>query len=110
MPKSEFATYITDLLQCVGPVYAKRMFGGHGLYLDGRMFALIAGNELYLKTDATTVADFSARGLQPFTFYRQGKPFSMSYYQAPEEVFEDQDAMRVWGNKAFGAALRAQKK
>ena len=38
----EFRTHVLDLLSGLGPVTAKSMFGGAGLYLDGAMFALIA--------------------------------------------------------------------
>ncbi|TBW59179.1 TfoX family protein [Marinobacter halodurans] len=83
------------------------MFGGHGLFLGDIMFALITGQTLYLKADAQSEPAFVARGLEPFTFRRQGKPVAMSYRQAPEEVFEDPEQMTTWGNEAYAAALRA---
>jgi len=33
--ESEFAVYVVEQMQPIGPVVAKRMFGGHGLFLDG---------------------------------------------------------------------------
>jgi len=107
MANNEFVDFLVDSLQSIGPVTAKRMFGGHGLFLEGLMFALVADNDLYLKADADSQADFEALGLERFTYYKQGKPFSMSYYQAPPEALEDHDVMADWGNKAYGAALRA---
>lgn len=105
--QEEFADYIVELMQAVGPATARRMFGGYGIFLDGLMFGLITERTLYLKTDEENLPDFSARGLEPFTYQRQGKAFAMSYSQAPEDVFDDQDAMREWGNSAYSAALRA---
>ncbi|MBL4693369.1 MAG: TfoX/Sxy family protein, partial [Magnetovibrio sp.] len=32
---AEFQGYVVELLEPIGPVQAKRMFGGAGLYLDG---------------------------------------------------------------------------
>jgi len=49
--EKEFVSYIVDLMQSMGPVYSKGMFGGHGIFLDGLMFGLVADNVLYLKTD-----------------------------------------------------------
>ena len=46
--------HIVDLLQFIGPIESKSMFGGFGVFLDALMFGLIAGNELYLKVDSQT--------------------------------------------------------
>lgn len=35
--ENEFVSYIAELLQQMGAVRAKRMFGGHGLFLDGQI-------------------------------------------------------------------------
>jgi DNA transformation protein len=49
--EQEFVSYVVDMMQTIGPVYSKRMFGGHGIFLEGLMFALIADSVLYLKAD-----------------------------------------------------------
>lgn len=102
-----FADYVAELMQAVGPVSVRRMFGGHGLFLDGVMLGLIADSVLYLKVDDETEGEFVARGLEAFTYHKQGKPFRMSYCQAPDEALEDAEEMRAWANRAYGAALRA---
>jgi DNA transformation protein len=43
-----FRDHILELLAALGPVIARAMFGGYGLYLDGRMFALICNGALYI--------------------------------------------------------------
>jgi DNA transformation protein len=86
------------------------MFGGYGLFLDELMFALIADNSLYFKADDKSVADFTAKDLNPFSYQRNGKTFSMSYYQAPGESLDDVDELCDWANKAYGAALRSAAK
>ncbi|MDP6650671.1 MAG: TfoX/Sxy family protein [Gammaproteobacteria bacterium] len=108
--EKEFAAYVVDLSQAIGPVYSKRMFGGFGIFLDGMMFGLIAENILYLKVDDEIRADFEELGLQPFTYDKQGRQMRLSYYQAPEEALENMDIMLEWGNKGFAAALRASVK
>ncbi len=105
---NEFVDETIDRLQLIGPARARRMFGGHGIFLDGRMFALIADNELYLKADADSQHWFEAEGLPRFSYRKaDGKEFSMSYYLAPESFFEDNDDTRLWAQRAFDAALRA---
>lgn len=108
--EKEFVSYVVELMQSIGPVYAKGMFGGHGIFLDGLMFGLVADSVLYLKTDKETEADFTDKGLEAFTYNKQGKDFKMSYYQAPEEALEDSDEMNYWANKAYDTALRAVSK
>jgi len=106
----EFVSYVVELMQSIGPVHAKGMFGGHGIFLDTLMFGLVADSILYLKADSKTVEEFTEKGLEPFTYYKKGKEFKMSYYQAPEEALEDDEEMNVWANKAYEAALRAASK
>jgi DNA transformation protein len=108
--EQEFVSYVVDMMQTIGPVYSKRMFGGYGIFLEGLMFALIADSVLYLKADKESESDFNARGLGPFTYYKKGKPVELSYYQAPEETLEDVEVMNQWGNKGYSAALRAASK
>lgn len=108
--EKEFVLYVVDLMQSVGPVHAKGMFGGYGIYLDGLMFGLVADSVLYLKTDKQTENEFRDRGLEAFTYSKKGKEFRMSYYQAPEEALEDGEEMNAWANKAYGVALKAASK
>lgn len=106
-PDPEYVDHLVDLMQALGPVRARRMFGGHGLYLDGLMFALIADGELYLKADRDSLEQFEARGLPPFTYTRKGKTVHLCYYRAPDETQDDPDAMRHWAGMAHATARKA---
>ena len=108
--EKEFVSYVVELMQTIGPVSAKTMFGGHGIFIDALMFALVFDNVLYLKADNNTVRDFKEKGLEAFTYNKKDKEFKMSYYQAPEEILDDIEEMSVWANKAYGVALRAASK
>lgn len=105
--EKEFVLYVTEQMQLLGQVYAKSMFGGHGLFFDGLMFALIADNILYLKVDKVSKDEFVNHKLEAFTYIKKGKEFAMSYFQAPEDALEDAEVMRLWANKAYDAALRS---
>lgn len=108
--EKEFTSYVVELMQSIGSVRAKSMFGGHGIFLEGLMFALVADGVLYLKVDKETEDEFKARGLEAFTYIKKGKEFKMSYHQAPEEVLEGSEEMNAWATKAHYAALRAASK
>ena len=98
---------MVDLMQSIGPVSAQRMFGGYGIFLDGLMFALISNETLYLKADRETEIEFKASGLEAFSYYKQGKACSMSYFRAPEETLEHAEDMNIRANRAYTAATRA---
>jgi len=106
-PKNEFAGFVVESLRPLGPVEARRMFGGHGIFLEGLMFGLIADDQLYLKVDDGNRAAYDAQDLPPFTFKRAGKMMQTSYREAPGECFDDPDMLCSWGREAFAVALRA---
>lgn len=108
--EKEFTAYIVDLMQSIGPVSAKAMFGGYGIFLEGLMFGLVVDGVLYLKVDKKTENEFKAKGLEPFTCNMKGKDIKMSYYEAPEEVLEDDEEMNFWATKAYGTALKIASK
>jgi len=108
--EKEFVSYVVELMQSVGPVYSKGMFGGHGIFLEGLMFGLVADNVLYLKTDKQTEEDFISKQLEQFSYAKKDKIFKMNYYQAPEEAMEDADEMNRWASTAYAVAIRATKK
>jgi len=84
------------------------MFGGQGLYVDELFIALIAGEQLYLKTDTQTRLQFEAAGCPPFRYQKQGEWTSLSYFSPPEEALESPALMAPWARLALQAALRAQ--
>ena len=105
---ADFLEHVLDLARPVGPADARRMFGGHGVYVDGVIVGLVVDDTLYLKTDAETRPAFEARGHTPFCFTSKQKGnVSTSYYQPPEEALEDRAAMREWLALALAAARRA---
>lgn len=110
MPVSdEYLTYVLEQLQGVGPVQAKRMFGGAGIYSQRVMFALVADDVLYLKTDETNRAEFEEAGAEPFQPFPD-KPMVMPYYEVPADVLEDREHLGAWAQKALTVALRKRKK
>jgi len=102
----EFTHHIVDLMQGIGPVNAKRMFGGYGIFLDGLMFALISDGLLYLKADTENRADFIKHNLGAFSYIKKGKECRLSYFQSPEDALEDPEIMNDWARLSYAAALR----
>jgi DNA transformation protein len=108
-PDAEFAAHCVELLGHFGRARARRMFGGHGLYLDDLFVALIAGGMLYLKADAQTQDAFAAAGSQPFEYAAAGgRRTVMGYWSAPSEACESAELLDPWIGRAVDAALRAR--
>ena len=105
---SEFVAFCLELLGSVGAARSRRMFGGHGIYVDDLFIGLIAFDRLYLKADASTRASFEAAGCQPFVYDGAGKSVTMGYFSAPEEAMESPPLMQPWARLALAAALRAR--
>ncbi|MEL7028233.1 MAG: TfoX/Sxy family protein [Pseudomonadota bacterium] len=112
MPRSkEFEAFACELFEGLGPVRARGMFGGAGLYVDDVMFALIADEQIYLKVDDANRSAFEELGLAPFTYEAKGgKRAVMSYHALPETCLDDAEEAREWGEGALAAARRAKAK
>jgi DNA transformation protein len=104
----EFASHCVELLSPLGPTRSRRMFGGHGFYVDDLFIALALGERLYLKTDAQTRERFEAAGCEPFVYDGAGKQVTISYWTAPDEAMESPMLMLPWARLAMEAALRAR--
>ena len=106
--RNEFVTHCLELLAALGAARARRMFGGHGLYVDDLFIAIIASERLYLKVDAQTRPNFEAVGCTPFVYDAAGKAVSLGYFSAPDEAIESPPQMQPWARLALAAALRAR--
>lgn len=100
--------FVLEQLGAVGPVTARRMFGGVGLYSQGLFFALMNDDTLYFKVDASNQPDFEARGMG--AFHPFGDDRAMGYFEVPSEVLEDTDELAIWMGKALKVASSKPRK
>ena len=105
---NEFVNHCLELFGTLGAARARRMFGGHGLYVDDLFIALIAAERLYLKVDAQTRPHFEAAGCTAFAFGADGRSVMKGYFSAPDEAIESPPLMQPWARLALAAALRAR--
>ena len=106
--ENPFIAHLLDQLGGFGTVNARAMFGGFGLYLHGVMFALVAGDTLYFKTDTVNRGAFEKAGMGPFVYESNGRKVAMSYHEAPPDALEDADALVELARGAYTAAQRAK--
>lgn len=106
----KFADEVAARLQPMGPVLARSMFGGFGIYLDGVMFGLIAYDTLYFRVDDGNVADYRKAKSKPFTYEGRSAPIEMPYWTVPERVYDEGNDFIAWADKAHQAARRVKAK
>jgi DNA transformation protein and related proteins len=100
-----FEAFVLDQLGETGDVSAKKMFGGVGLYCDGVFFGIVARDELYLKVDDSTRAQFEKAGSAAFKPYPD-RPGTMQYYRVPIDVLESAPELVRWAREAVAVARR----
>jgi DNA transformation protein and related proteins len=102
---NDFLEYIIDQLSVWGEVTTRRMFGGAGLFRDGKMFGLVADDVAYLKVDETNKDKFLMAGSSPLKPF-PNKATILSYFEIPPDILENPDELIEWAN----ASLSIQKK
>src|SRR5436305_14964343 len=101
------ADTIRELFAEFGPVDVRRMFGGAGVFVEGRMIALASREVVYLKADIQTVPDFEREGLSPFSYAtKNGEHKLTSYWRMPDRLYDDAEELARWARAAHGAAQR----
>lgn len=108
MPDDDFLAHLHELLDSLGPVATRAMFGGHGVYLDGTIIGLVIDVRLYLKTDAASAPGFAAAQCVPLVYTGKNGPVAMSYWSVPDDAMDSAEAMAPWARLALAAALRKQ--
>ena len=94
---AEFADKIVPRLEHLGEVTIKGMFGGYGIFHDGKMFALVTSNaELFLKADESNKARFT-RAKSP----QHGK---MPYFRVPAAVLKSDQKLIDWARTSVEVA------
>src|SRR5262245_110410 len=101
---ASFLEFAKETFAPFGALEIKRMFGGAGVYCDQLFFAITADDVVYFKVDDMSRAEFERAGLEPFQFeMKDGSMASMSYYNAPEAIFDDEDELKRWTSLALDA-------
>ena len=107
---AEIVDWVAECLEPLGIVTSRAMMGGQTLYCDGVVFAIVAGGELWFKADAETDHEWDSAGRDRFTYDRDGKPASMNYRLAPDDVYDYPEEMMRWAELGLVAGRRAAAK
>jgi DNA transformation protein and related proteins len=106
-----FAEFLREQLAALGPVTMRRMFGKTGLFCDGLMLGMVADNTLYFRVDDDNRAAFTeAEAFPPLTYEKRGATIDLSFWRAPERLFDEPDELVAWARAALAAARRVAAK
>ncbi|MCB0642716.1 MAG: TfoX/Sxy family protein [Phaeodactylibacter sp.] len=100
-----FVDYMLDQLSEIPDVTAKKMFGGVGFFINGKMFGAVMPNEtaFRLKVKDSNRAAYEAAGMEDYTHPTSNR--KMPYYTVPEEIVADPHKLAEWAQLSIAIAL-----
>ena len=106
-----FAEFLREQLAPLGHVTMRRMFGKTGVFCDGLMLGMVTDNMLYFRVDDGNRDAFKeAEVTPPLNYSKQGLAIDLSFWRAPERLFDEPDELVSWARIALGAARRVAAK
>ena len=106
-----FAEFLRDQLTPLGRITMRRMFGKTGVFCDGFMLGMVRANTLYFRVDDDNRAAFKeAASFPPLNYRKKGTTIGLSFWRAPERLFDEPDEFVTWARTALAAALRVAAK
>ena len=106
-----FAEFLREQLAPLGRITMRRMFGKTGVFCDGVMLAMVRDDTLYFRVDDDNRATFKeAESFPPLNYEKKGGSIDLSFWRAPERLFDEPDEFVAWGRAALAAARRVAAK
>ena len=106
-----FAEFLSEQLAPLGRITMRRMFGKTGVFCDGLMLGMVTDNTLYLRVDDDNRAAFQeAASSPPLNYRKKGETIDLSFWRAPERLFDEPDEFVTWARIALAAAHRVAAK
>jgi DNA transformation protein and related proteins len=106
-----FAEFLRDQLAPLGRIAMRRMFGKTGVFCDGFMLGMVRDNTLYFRVDDDNRAAFKeAESFPPLDYQKKGGTIDLSFWRAPERLFDEPDELVIWARAALAAARRVAAK
>jgi DNA transformation protein and related proteins len=106
-----FAEFLREQLAPLGRITVRRMFGKTGVFCDGLMLAMVTDDNLYFRVDDHNRAAFKeAEAFPPLNYGKKGRTIDLSFWRAPERLFDEPDEFVAWARLALAAAGRVTAK
>lgn len=106
-----FAEFLRDQFAPLGRFTVRRMFGKTGVFCDGFMLGMVRDNTLYFRVDDDNRAAFKeAASFPPLNYEKESGPIDLSFWRAPDRLFDEPDELVAWVRAALAAARRVSAK
>jgi DNA transformation protein len=106
-----FAEFLCEQLAPLGPLTMRRMFGKTGVFCDGLMLGMVTDNTLYFRVDDDNRTAFAeAASFPPLNYEKKGSTIDLSFWRAPDRLFDEPDELVRWAQIALAAARRVAAK
>lgn len=102
--------FLGDLFASVGPITTRKLFGGLGIYAEGKIIAVVLSTgALFVKGDAQSAVDYEHLGMERWTYTNKktGKHTAMPYWQVPDSALDEPDEMAELAGLAMQTAMRS---
>jgi len=87
------------------------MFGKTSVFCGGMMIGMVADNTLYVRVDNDSRAAFTeAAAFPPLNYESKGRTIDLSFWRAPERLFDEPDELVSWAQEALATARRVAAK
>ena len=97
-----YMEYVMEMLQPLGEVTSRPMFGGYGVFESGDMFALVSADRLYFKADDSNRSRYEDAGSAQFN--------PMPYWEVPADVMDSDTDLEAWARISIELARAVPKK
>lgn len=88
------AELLVEKLKSITGITAKKMFGGNGIFWEGKMFGIVdSKGQSFLKVNDSNQVAFEEKGS-----LKHGK---MPYYAIPDDILSDEIALVNWAKKSI---------
>ena len=89
----------------LGRITGRRMSGKTGVFCDGLMFGMVTDDMLYLRVDDHNRTAFKeAESFPPLSYEKKGCTIDLSFWRAPERLYDEPDELVTWARVALAAA------
>ena len=106
-----FAEFLCEQLAPLRPLTMRRMFGKTGVFCDGLMLGMVTDNTLYFRVDDDSRSAFAeAASFPPLNYEKKGSTIDLSFWRAPDRLFDEPDELVRWAQIALAAARRVAAK
>jgi DNA transformation protein len=102
-----FAEFLREQLAALGRITMRRMFGKTGVFCNRLMLGMVRDNTLYFRVDDDNRAAFKeAQSFPPLNYEKKGGTIDLSFWRAPERLFDEPDELVTWARAALAAPRR----